>query len=47
MELTLITAYFDIGRDKFKGFERGNNKYINSKWYLKTRRSNRNRNICW
>lgn len=29
MELTLITAYFDIGRDKFKGFERGNNKYIN------------------
>lgn len=29
MELTLITAYFDIGRDKFKGYERGNDKYIN------------------
>lgn len=29
MELTLVTAYFDIGRDKFKGYERGNDKYIN------------------
>lgn len=28
-EITLVTAYFDIGRDKWKGFERGNNKYIN------------------
>lgn len=28
MELTLVTAFFDIGRDKFKGYERGNNKYI-------------------
>lgn len=28
-ELTIVTAYFDIGRNKWKGFERGNNKYIN------------------
>lgn len=28
MEITLITAYFDIGRNNFKGYERGNNKYI-------------------
>lgn len=28
-EITIVTAYFDIGRDKWKGFERGNNKYIN------------------
>ena len=28
-ELTLITAYFDIGRGEFDGnYARGNNKYI-------------------
>ena len=27
-KITIVTAYFDIGRDKFKGYERGNNKYI-------------------
>lgn len=29
MELTIVTAYFDIGRESFKGYERGNSKYIN------------------
>ena len=28
-DITIVTAFFDIGREKFKGYERGNNKYIN------------------
>lgn len=28
-EVTIVTAYFDIGRSSFAGYERGNNKYIN------------------
>lgn len=28
MELTIVSAFFDIGRENFKGYERGNNKYI-------------------
>ena len=28
-EITIVTAYFDIGRNNWKGFERGTNKYIN------------------
>ena len=28
-EITIVTAYFDINRKNWKGFERDNNKYIN------------------
>lgn len=28
-EITIVTAYFNIGREKWKGYERGDNKYIN------------------
>ena len=28
-DITIVTAFFDIGREQFKGYERGNNKYIN------------------
>lgn len=27
-EITIVSAFFDIGREKWSGFERGNNKYI-------------------
>ncbi len=27
-ELTLVTAFFDLGRGKWKGYERGNSKYL-------------------
>lgn len=28
-EITIVTAYFNIGREKWKGYERGDNKYVN------------------
>lgn len=28
-EMTIVTAYFNIGREKWKGYERGDNKYVN------------------
>lgn len=28
MEITIVTAYFDVGRGKWTGFERDNNKYV-------------------
>ena len=28
-EITLVTAYFDINRKNWSGFERNSNKYIN------------------
>lgn len=27
-EITIVTAFFDIGREKWRGFERDNNKYV-------------------
>ncbi len=27
-EITIVTAFFDIGREKWQGFERDNNKYV-------------------
>ena len=27
-DITIVTAYFDIGRNNWKGYERNNNKYI-------------------
>ena len=28
-EITIVTAYFNIGREKWKGYERGDDKYVN------------------